>query len=139
MSTQADEKRQNEPVEAARGVSTRQLLKRLGIDSQNAGVFCGEWIGSGAEIQSVSPIDGQALAGIITANRDEYELALARSRAAFEKWREGPAPKRGDFVRQFGNALGEAKRDLGQLVTLETGKNLAEGDGHEQEMLDIGD
>jgi aldehyde dehydrogenase (NAD+) len=50
-----------------------------------------------------------------------------------------PAPKRGEIIRQFGNALRAAKSDLGRLVTLEAGKILAEGEGEVQEMIDICD
>jgi len=50
-----------------------------------------------------------------------------------------PAPKRGELVRQFGNALRERKRDLGRLVSLETGKIVAEGEGEIQEMIDVAD
>ena len=50
-----------------------------------------------------------------------------------------PAPKRGEIVRQIGDALREAKEELGKLVTLEMGKILAEGKGEVQEMIDIAD
>ena len=46
---------------------------------------------------------------------------------------------RGETVRRLGNALRELKHDLGQLVTLETGKIIAEGEGEVQEMIDICD
>ncbi|HEU0038260.1 MAG TPA: aldehyde dehydrogenase family protein, partial [Verrucomicrobiae bacterium] len=42
-------------------------------------------------------------------------------------------------IRQLGNALREAKEDLGRLVTLEAGKIIAEGQGEVQEMIDICD
>ncbi len=46
---------------------------------------------------------------------------------------------RGETVRQLGNALREAKSDLGKLVTMEMGKIVAEGEGEVQEMIDICD
>ena len=66
------------------------------------------------------------------------ERFRARSEA-FLKWRTTPGPVRGDTVRRLGNALREFKHDLGQLVTLETGKIIAEGEGEVQEMIDICD
>jgi aldehyde dehydrogenase (NAD+) len=119
--------------------SSGDLLKRLGIGSVSPGVFCGEWIHGGPVIDSVSPINGSVLATIASAGHPQYERTLQRARAAFETWQTVPAPKRGEIVRQFGNALREAKRDLGHLVTLETGKILAEGEGEVQEMIDICD
>ena len=60
-------------------------------------------------------------------------------RRPFEKWQIVPAPKRGEIIRQLGNALRDAKEDLGMLVTLEAGKIIAEGQGEVQEMIDICD
>ena len=59
--------------------------------------------------------------------------------AAFESWRMTPAPKRGELVRDLGNALREMKEPLGDLVSLEMGKIRAEGHGEVQEMIDICD
>jgi aldehyde dehydrogenase (NAD+) len=105
----------------------------------NTGVFDGEWRGSGAKIDKISPIDGQKLASVRTASADEYYRAISRAHEAFLKWRTTPGPVRGDTVRRLGNALREFKHDLGHLVTLETGKIIAEGEGEVQEMIDICD
>ena len=59
--------------------------------------------------------------------------------AAFLTWRELPAPKRGEVVRDLGEALRELKEPLGDLVSLEMGKIRAEGHGEVQEMIDICD
>ncbi len=118
---------------------TSALFKRLGLSEINAGVFCGEWLGSGATIDSISPIDGKLLAKVRTATTGEYEKCVERAQAAFRSWQQLPAPKRGEIIRQFGNALRDAKKDLGRLVTLEAGKILAEGEGEVQEMIDICD
>ena len=119
--------------------SLQQVLNRLGLKNENLGTFCGEWMGSGDILRSASPIDGQELGMVLTATADQYERTILNARAAFERWQAVPAPKRGDIVRQLGNALRAAKRDLGRLVTLETGKILAEGEGEVQEMIDICD
>jgi aldehyde dehydrogenase (NAD+) len=119
--------------------SAAALFKKLGLCAENPGVFCGEWLGSGKPLPSLSPIDGRVLATVRTATADEYERAARRAQEAFGKWRLVPAPKRGEIVRQLGNALREAKPDLGRLVTLEAGKILAEGQGEVQEMIDICD
>jgi aldehyde dehydrogenase (NAD+) len=111
----------------------------LGLEGDNPGVFCGEWLGSGKALQSVSPVDGQLLATVRTATSEQYEHAMRCAEKAFRGWQAVPAPKRGEVVRQLGNALREAKEDLGRLVTLEAGKILAEGEGEVQEMIDICD
>src|SRR5437879_5322113 len=114
-------------------------FEKLGLGDDNAGVFDGEWRGGGAKIDKISPVDGRRLASVRTASDDDYNKAIARAHEAFLKWRVTPGPVRGETVRRLGNALRELKHDLGQLVTLETGKIIAEGEGEVQEMIDICD
>src|SRR4051812_39978143 len=118
---------------------TNDLLKKLGLSANNPGVFWGEWGGSGRILDSVSPTDGKVIAHIKTGNADDYEKVVTRAQKAFQTWQSVPAPKRGEIIRQLGNALRDAKSDLGKLVTLEAGKILAEGQGEVQEMIDICD
>jgi aldehyde dehydrogenase (NAD+) len=117
----------------------QSILNKLGLSNDNPGVFAGEWRGGGAIIEKISPVDGKMLARVQTASDENYEWAMARAHEAFLKWRTTPGPVRGDTVRRLGNALREVKSDLGALVTLETGKIIAEGEGEVQEMIDICD
>ena len=114
-------------------------LERLGIGPVNPGMFCGEWRGSGAIRERVTPIDGTVIASVQEATAEDCDAAIARAQEAFLRWRTVPAPVRGETIRRFGNALRAAKLDLAKLVTLETGKILAEGEGEVQEMIDICD
>ncbi len=115
------------------------VLNKLGIADENPGVFSGEWRGGGSKIDKISPIDGRRLASVLTASDADYESTITRAQEAFSTWRVTPAPLRGETVRKFGNALRDLKSELGQLVTLETGKIIAEGEGEVQEMIDICD
>ncbi|MFN2542705.1 MAG: aldehyde dehydrogenase family protein [Chthoniobacterales bacterium] len=118
----------------------QSVLEKLGLAAdENPGVFDGEWRGGGAKIDKISPIDGRRVASVRTASAEDYDKAIARAQEAFLKWRTTPGPVRGDTVRRLGNALRELKHELGQLVTLETGKIIAEGEGEVQEMIDICD
>ncbi len=115
------------------------VLEKLDLTDVNDGVFDGEWRGGGAKIDKISPIDGRRVASVLTASHDDYNKAIARAHEAFLKWRTTPGPVRGETVRRLGNALRELKHELGHLVTLETGKIIAEGEGEVQEMIDICD
>jgi len=117
----------------------QDLLAKLGIEKENPGAFCGQWLGSGPPLDSVSPIDGRVIASVRQCTESEYEQVAERAHAAFLEWRQVPAPKRGELVRQLGNELRRAKPELGALVTLEMGKIIAEGEGEVQEMVDICD
>jgi len=115
------------------------FLKRLGIEDVNPGGFGGRWLGRGKSLDVVTPIDGKRIASVRQCTEKDYEKISAAAQEAFEYWREVPAPKRGEIVRQLGLELREHKEDLGRLVTLEMGKILPEGVGEVQEMIDICD
>ena len=115
------------------------FLKTLGIQDKNPGGFHGEWIGSGPQLDVVSPINNEKIASVTQVTEAEYDAIVDRAHAAFLKWRTVPAPKRGELVRQLGVKLREVKKELGALVTLEMGKIRAEGEGEVQEMIDICD
>ena len=120
---------------------TTPVLDRLGLSAVNSGVCGRDWIASpgGAEIVSLNPANGRELARVRLASLSDYESVLADSVELFEQWRMVPAPKRGQIVREIGDALRAHKHDLGMLVTLEMGKILPEGLGEVQEMIDIAD
>ncbi|GAB3167839.1 L-piperidine-6-carboxylate dehydrogenase [Telluribacter humicola] len=119
----------------------KDILDKLGIKSENAGVSTGQesWEGGGAVIKSYSPVDGQLIASVREASREDYDRVIEQALAAFKEWRLLPAPKRGEVVRQIGDQLRAYKRELGTLVSYEMGKSLQEGMGEVQEMIDICD
>ena len=129
------------PPKTSVSSTAKAIFPRLGLSlkSVTAGAFWGEWGGSGPVREKRSPIDGSLLGRIRQATPVDYERTITAAYRAFLAWRELPAPKRGEVVRQLGNALRELKSELGRLVTLETGKILAEGGGEVQEMIDICD
>ncbi len=117
------------------------FLKELNIAAMNNGVSTGStWLDhTGAAIASTSPTDGKTIASVSTTTRDNYDAVIAKAQSAFEEWRTWPAPKRGEVVRQIGDALRQRKEALGKLVSYEMGKSLQEGLGEVQEMIDICD
>jgi aldehyde dehydrogenase (NAD+) len=121
-------------------MTTQEILESLGLESHNSGVFAGEWLEAGGEtVDVINPATGESLATATLASIDDYDRVVANSVEAFERWRQLPAPKRGDYIRRLGNALRENIDALGGLVTLEMGKILPEGIGEVQEMVDICD
>ncbi len=116
-------------------------LKRLGIEGLNQGAFSGPspLDCRGEILESVSPIDGKVLASVRQADPASYEEVARAAEAAFMQWRDVPAPKRGEVVRQIGVAFREHKNDLAALISLEMGKILPEGEGEVQESIDMCD
>ena len=117
------------------------FLSTLQISQNNAGASTGtEWIKStGETIHSYSPVDGKLIASVTAAERTTYNAVLDKAQQAFVEWRMWPSPKRGDVIRQIGEALRKYKEPLGKLVSYEMGKSLQEGYGEVQEMIDICD
>jgi aldehyde dehydrogenase (NAD+) len=122
-------------------VDRRALLARLGLAADNPGACAGPgvWLGGGSRLDSHNPSDGSVIASVATATTRELEAVIEAAIAAALRWREVPAPKRGEAVRRLGLLLREHKDPLGTLVSLENGKIKAEGDGEVQEMIDIAD
>jgi aldehyde dehydrogenase (NAD+) len=83
-----------------------------------------------------TPIDGSVTARLAT---DDAAAAIARAHDAYLRWRDVPAPRRGELIRLFGDELRAAREDLAALVTIEAGKIAAEARGEVQEMIDICD
>jgi aldehyde dehydrogenase (NAD+) len=118
----------------------KSILDKLDLYPEEMGAGTGTWAKCKGEIlNAVTPITGQTIAKIYCANKEDYNYIAEKSLEAFQAWRQVPAPKRGEIVRQMGNALRENKEALGALITLEVGKIRAEGEGEIQEMIDMAD
>ena len=119
----------------------QEALKDLGVKEHNPGTSTGsEWLEGGQEkLVSASPADGATIGSVAVTTTQEYEQIVSKAQAAFIEWRQVPAPKRGDVIRQIGDALREKKESLGKLVSYEMGKSYQEGLGEVQEMIDICD
>jgi aldehyde dehydrogenase (NAD+) len=121
----------------------KALLAKLNLHDINPGACYGRggWLNDpkGQELISYNPTTGEKIASVIQATPDTFEQAMTQANAAFKVWREVPAPKRGQVVRDLGDLLREYKEPLGDLVSLEMGKIKAEGHGEVQEMIDICD
>jgi len=120
----------------------KDILKRLGLEAENHGTWCGGNAiekDPGPPIESVNPSTGEVLGSVLASSAGEYDRLMVAAREAFAEWRNTPAPVRGEAVRRIGLALRDNKDALGSLVSLENGKIKAEGDGEVQEMIDIAD
>lgn len=99
-----------------------------------------KWVqGTGPIFSSYSPADGKKIGEVNSASHSEYDAVIKKAQEAFASWRMLPAPRRGEIVRQMGDAFRKNKEALGQLVSYEMGKSLQEGLGEVQEMIDICD
>ncbi len=121
----------------------KTLLEKLQIKATNAGACIGPdgWIEDthGTPLVSYNPTTNEPIATVIQASGTTLNTVVTAAQRAFQTWRLWPAPKRGQVVRDLGNALRALIEPLGEMVTLEMGKIRAEGIGEVQEMIDICD
>ena len=111
-------------------MNKQEIYDALGLTSADV---------EGGDLKVYTPIDGALIATVKKDTVAETEAKIAKSVEAFKKWRNVPAPRRGELVRILGNILRDKKEALGSLVTLECGKIYQEGLGEVQEMIDICD
>ncbi|KAF8388717.1 hypothetical protein HHK36_025397 [Tetracentron sinense] len=117
-----------------------EFLKELGLGPRNPGCYVnGAWKGNGPVFSSVNPANNQTIAEVTEASIQDYEEGMQACSEAEKIWMQIPAPKRGEIVRQIGDALRAKLQHLGRLVSLEMGKILPEGIGEVQEIIDMCD
>lgn len=118
----------------------QDALSVLGVKKTNPGVSTGKkTYKTGKLIKSVSPVDGKPIGAVFSADEKSFHAVVKQAHKAFLEWRQWPAPRRGEIVRQVGEALRKYKEPLGKLVSYEMGKSYQEGLGEVQEMIDICD
>ena len=120
----------------------RKILELLGLTEEvpeGWGGGPGLESAAGKTAPSINPSTGETLAQVRTATADQTRAVIARAHETFLRWRQVPAPRRGEIVGDLGQALRAKKKELGALVALEMGKIRAEGEGEVQEMIDICD
>jgi aldehyde dehydrogenase (NAD+) len=111
-------------------LSSNQLLEQLGVDlSRHAG----------GDLVCRSPVDGAEIAVLRVDRAADVQAKIGTAAEAWGRWRDVPAPRRGELIRRFGEELRAHKAALGRLVSIEAGKILQEGYGEVQEMIDICD
>ncbi|XP_031563768.1 alpha-aminoadipic semialdehyde dehydrogenase-like [Actinia tenebrosa] len=115
------------------------FIKDLGLKADNDGVFNGSWGATGEVIASYCPSNNQPIARVRQGSLEDYNNCVKTAKEAWKEWALVTAPKRGEIVRQIGQALRDNINPLGKLLTLEVGKILPEAVGEIQEYVDICD
>ncbi|XP_074021885.1 alpha-aminoadipic semialdehyde dehydrogenase isoform X2 [Numenius arquata] len=114
-------------------------LRELGLQEENPGVYNGRWGGRGQVVTTYCPANNEPIASVQQASLEDYEETVKKAKEAWKVWADIPAPKRGEIVRQIGDALRQKIKVLGSLVSLEMGKIFVEGVGEVQEYVDVCD
>jgi aldehyde dehydrogenase (NAD+) len=119
----------------------KELLEPFGIGARSSGAYDGGWAAApgGETLECVSPVDGRPFATVVQASAATAGALVGKAASAFREWRDWPAPRRGEVVRQIGLEVRRHKQALGALVSWEMGKIRVEGEGEVQEAIDMAD
>lgn len=104
------------------------LLEKLDLDP---GIF------REGDLPVATPITGATIARVRTASAEDLDVAINAAARSFAMWKHEPAPRRGELIRLFGEQVRCHKETLAHVITLETGKVLAESLGEVREVIDI--
>ena len=108
------------------------MIEVFGLSENSAGTCLGpdRWRAQGSNwITSYSPTTGESIGRVRQTTMEEYHELMGHALETAKAWSKVPAPQRGEAIRLIGVALREHKTALGQLISLEMGKILAEGEG----------
>lgn len=106
-----------------------RLIGQLGLASINKGAYHSAfgWMGDEQNLlESRDPSNEQVIGFVAQARADDLEKIIAGAAKSQQHWRSVPAPRRGDLVRRIGGAIEEVSESLAYLISLETGKPLAD-------------
>jgi acyl-CoA reductase-like NAD-dependent aldehyde dehydrogenase len=104
------------------------------------GLFIGgQWIDpvDNGTFKSFNPATGEVLGTIAKGGEQEVHQAVLAAEKALPAWKRVPPPRRGEILLKAAAVLREKKDELGELVTREMGKVIAEGKGEVQEAIDF--
>ena len=65
-------------TQPVRANSTHGVLRNLDLAAENPGAFCGEWLGNGKLLKSISPIDGEVLALQADGKPHPFQVSASR-------------------------------------------------------------
>ena len=99
----------------------------------------GQWMSpSGRRSFTTSnPATGEILAKFAQGTEEDTEKAVEAARKAQSTWRNVSPPKRGEILLKTAQIMRNRKDELGELVSREMGKVIAEGKGDVQEAIDF--
>ncbi len=104
------------------------------------GLFIGgKWVSPAGRtrFQTINPATREPVGSFISGTTQDVTAAIDAAHAAFPKWRDTPAPHRGNLLLRVAEILKRRKEELGRIVTREMGKVIAEGRGDVQESIDF--
>src|SRR5262252_4089340 len=89
----------------------------------------GQWVGAQKTLQMINPATGSALGTVPDLGAAETRKAIEAAERALPAWRAKTGKERAAILRKWFELMMAAQDDLGQILTAEQGKPLAEAKG----------
>ncbi|HMT13169.1 MAG TPA: NAD-dependent succinate-semialdehyde dehydrogenase [Aestuariivirga sp.] len=89
----------------------------------------GKWVGGTEVIAVTNPVDESTIITVPKLGQKETRAAIEAAQAAQKGWAARTARERSAILRKWFNLMMENQDDLGQIMTAEQGKPLAEAKG----------
>jgi aldehyde dehydrogenase (NAD+) len=119
----------------------QEVLGELGLNAEHPGSHSSAtgWIGSAtaARVPAVNPSTGEVTATLGAATEADYERIVQGALDTHRTWRMVPPPRRGELVNRIGELCAEHHELLGRIVSIDTGKSVAEGRSEVKEVIDM--
>ena len=92
--------------------------------------IAGQWVEGSGLIKNINPSDtGDIIAEYTSATTDQFEQAVNSAKAAQKEWEKVGIEKKSQILIKIGDELIQKSKELGELLSREEGKPLAEGVG----------
>jgi alpha-ketoglutaric semialdehyde dehydrogenase len=108
--------------------------------SEHGNYIGGRWVpaAAGTSFENRNPANTEDLIGrFAESGPEDVEAAVGAARDAFPRWRDTPAPKRGEILYRAAEILVRRKDAFAKDMTREMGKILDETRGDVQEAIDM--
>ncbi len=107
------------------------MLQKSNPFMREANLIGGKWVqaDSGATIDVTNPANGQKIGTVPKCGRAETRRAIEAAEEAFQGFRKTSALERSNLLRKLHDAIMDNQQALGELLTIEQGKSLAEAKG----------
>ena len=97
---------------------------------KNSNYIAGQWVEGSGSIQNINPSDtADKISEYTSATADQFELAVQSAIQAQKEWEKVGIEKKSQILIKIGDELIHKSKDLGELLSREEGKPLAEGIG----------
>ncbi|ELJ4169126.1 aldehyde dehydrogenase family protein [Salmonella enterica] len=122
-------------------ISIQSVFKTLGLTTLNPGAYnCNTgWasVNENAAFSAINPANEQVVARVSAASEQDYNNAIQCAVETALRWRNVPAPRRGEMILRIGQLVAENTDSLAQIIMLDTGKSLAESKSELKEVVDM--